>query len=770
MKTSTILHSWSLLTLHLQFDFIASDSDIQRRLDACHRAIMEKGAIEQLLMQGIFFGLPRSGKTSTKKRLVGKKLAAEEASTGVSEKVSRVEIEKTTVQFVSRLMWNEIIDLNEETAMIVEDIADHLGSGDEHSHATIKQIGNTPSRLQTVVHKMMAKLSRKKKTSSTKVNRHKTGSEKCHATNPLQILDSALQQSTTLLCKREGLFWTLYLSDAGGQPEFQETLPAIVSGPSLYFLTFPLHKGLNTKYLVEYQHPNGSSLVPFQSSITTKEAVLSSLASIASTRSYTKVNGEIVTPKVLIIATHRDKLESEEQLIQIDRELQQAVRKTAAYHENMIEFHSEAQMIFDLDNTSDNDDDIQKVRDAVERLGTRSGDYKIQTPHTWMIFGITLRHHPGRVLSIDECREIGRVCGIDTQEELNNALWFLHYNLGIIRHFQEVPDLVGVVIKEPQYIFDKITELIINTFTFEAVGPFIREEFVKKGIIPTDMLKKLSTRTDDLTVDQLTILMEHLNVIVPIEESGQVVKYFAPCALTHAEPPLDKQSQAEVPPIMITFESGYCPKGIFGSLVVKLLNKDKMSSFEWKLNQDRIYRNQISLSVGPYDFFEFSLFPTHIKISLDTITKLCRTIPLGRVCCDVIREVESNIRTVTEALHYTQRASHSLAFACPDPVPHDQSHAANINFSPEGNPCTVTCPLSLKVHHLPSGHMFWFDEVCSLAYFFFYSDKFLCGFYFQKKCLPKQELNDQEKEGEKVSGIQSKIITNSLTQFCEVVF
>ena len=61
-------------------------------------------------MQGIFLGLPRSGKTSTKKRLVGKKLAVEETSTGVAEKASHVEIEKTTVQFASRLMWNEIVN------------------------------------------------------------------------------------------------------------------------------------------------------------------------------------------------------------------------------------------------------------------------------------------------------------------------------------------------------------------------------------------------------------------------------------------------------------------------------------------------------------------------------------------------------------------------------------------------------------------------------------------------------------------------------------
>ena len=30
--------------------------------------------------------------------------------------------------------------------------------------------------------------------------------------------------------------WTLYLTDSGGQPEFQELLPALVAGPWVFFL------------------------------------------------------------------------------------------------------------------------------------------------------------------------------------------------------------------------------------------------------------------------------------------------------------------------------------------------------------------------------------------------------------------------------------------------------------------------------------------------------------------------------------------------------
>ena len=38
--------------------------------------------------------------------------------------------------------------------------------------------------------------------------------------------------------------WSLYLTSTGGQMEFQEFLPLLVSGPSMFFITFQLHKDL----------------------------------------------------------------------------------------------------------------------------------------------------------------------------------------------------------------------------------------------------------------------------------------------------------------------------------------------------------------------------------------------------------------------------------------------------------------------------------------------------------------------------------------------
>ena len=479
----------------------------------------------------------------------GQQPTIEQTSTGVEEEVTHVEIEdieKTTVQLLSRSTWNEVADLSEEAAMVVEDVTTHFTQDRECSSASgklVKRIMKSeatspiPNVIQKIVRKARKKFEKSNTadivppTTDTQVSQKQSA---CTSSDPMEILSSALQRSTFIQRRGGILQFTLYISDAGGQPEFQESLPALVSGPSLYFLTFPLHKGLNERCPVEYQHPDGSSIIPFEASCTAKEILLSSLASIASTRSYVKLeDGKAVTPKVLFIATHKDKLGSEQDLQKIDQELQEVVKSTNAYKEEMIIFCSESQMVFALDNTSNDDKDIQQVRDAVECLGLQSDDYKVRTPYTWMLFAVALRHLPGRVLSIDNCMEVAKECGINEREELDNVLWFLHHNVGIVRHFQEVPELRDVVIKEPQYIFDKVTELIIQTFTFDKFGPHKHEKLTKLGLFSSDVFNKcLTSDSDYLSGDKLAILLKHLHITAPIEENGAVVKYFAPHSWT----------------------------------------------------------------------------------------------------------------------------------------------------------------------------------------------------------------------------------------------
>ena len=114
------------------------------------------------------------------------------------------------------------------------------------------------------------------------------------------------------------------------------------------------------------------------------------------------------------------------------------------------------------------------------------------------------------------------------------------------------------------------------------------KDFEKRGIFSLSVFEQIFTGDDILTSSKFIALMEHLHIAAPLHEGGVVTKYFLPCALTHADLPPDTEEGSVVPPLLVTFDSGYCPRGVFGSLVVDLMKKEKeQSEFNGSLSKTR---------------------------------------------------------------------------------------------------------------------------------------------------------------------------------------
>ena len=176
---------------------------------------------------------------------------------------------------------------------------------------------------------------------------------------PLEVFRDAFQKKRSKLKELIDEPWTLYITDTGGQPEFQELLPILVSGPSLFFLTFRLNMELNRRYQVEYIDSKGKSIIPYDSGLTVQEMLLQSLATIASTSIFRIVGDErvAINPNAFLVGTHRD-LVSDEHLRQVDSVLQALVRRTKAFREGMIQFASESRLILAVNNLSEGEEDV----------------------------------------------------------------------------------------------------------------------------------------------------------------------------------------------------------------------------------------------------------------------------------------------------------------------------------------------------------------------------------------------------------------------------
>ena len=498
--------------------------------------------------------------------------------------------------------------------------------------------------------------------------------------------------------------WTLYLSDIGGQLEFQELIPALTNGPSLHFIIIAAHINLNSKCPVEYLHRNGQQSVPYCSNYTIKENVLQQLATIMSTGKGDQ------TPKVVFFLTFKDQVTAQ-QLIKIDQELQEVVMATKAYDSGAIEFAEESLLCHPINNRSPDKEDLLRIRKTIERIGKRNKTYQIVTPYTWLYFGIALREVKEKVLSYDSCLNIGKCCGINTKEEVDSALKFLHYNLGVIRHFSEVPELQDIVIKEPQLLFDIVTGLVVETFTFDRVDHSTLKQFQKKGIFPVGIVQKLSTGSSLLTSEKFIAFMRHYHIIAPIVEHNIVKKYFLPCSLVHAPIQVTDGKSQYLPSLLFIFESGYTLRGVFGFLVCDLISNSEELDVE--LKEDLIFRDQVSLSVGPYrDTFQLTSNPMYIRIEVFPSNFSGRRCPLGEICCALKEHIGNGLTAITRKLNYTEEASHKLAFECAhfNSESDNTIHPALIKYH-RGKPCSMKCGVDSQAVELPTGYKLWFNEV-----------------------------------------------------------
>ena len=458
------------------------------------------------------------------KRFLGEMPSDKSPSTGVAEKVIQVRVEKPTTiaANVEDSKWTKLTEYDDEAVEMMTQLTAKQTQVKQKEPPSVKQehLKSDQKSFDIIPTKDTERPSThgqlQMKRQALKYHVHSDVQvQSANYGNKVRSLTSITRMSPTTIFKgalknkgldglREHLknHWSLYLSNTGGQMEFQELLPVLVSGPSMIFVTFRLDRDLNKLYEIEYEvavkadDSSKSKSFKYTSSATPLETILQTLASFdaVGTYDYSKQQRERValTYKVFIIGTHRDILEKSHgqevatKIQEIDQEIQKVVRDASYYRH--IQFAARDQMIFTVNNFSESDSDFQHIRSSVQRV-IDTGDFRMTTPSHWLIYSLVLRQLKSRIESYDNCFRIARDCGITSHEEHKEALHFIHTKMGLIRYFPQ-DELDQVVFLNPQALFDKVTELITDTFTFEKAGKHIEDDF-KKGVLSFSDLEKL---------------------------------------------------------------------------------------------------------------------------------------------------------------------------------------------------------------------------------------------------------------------------------------
>jgi Ran GTPase-activating protein (RanGAP) involved in mRNA processing and transport/preprotein translocase subunit Sec61beta len=718
----------SRLDLRLNDEYMSIvDENIISAMESC---IKNKGTIDHTVAHGIIVGPGRSGKNTLMSRLMGKgppdpKVIS--SSTGVAEKVVKVEVRNTcTVAATAcNLKWQRL-ECDEEALELMMSTAKYHSVG-----SSVPPKSKRPKYIRNPKQSKDGKANRNQPLASSKSPEDQVSPEgACQSYNdsaredentnktmyirssdvaPVELLKNALR-----LRKINGLreqlesSWSLYLTNTGGQPEFQEYLPFLISGPTMFFITFPLHRDLNEPYTIEYQYPDGR-VKSYPSPTTLLEELLQTLATINALR-YTVVyeneRHAEVRPKVFFIGTHKDCLQDANTIHEIDKQIRKFVEQTPLYR--MIQFaETSKQMIFTINNLSESDDDFQKLRTKVQKTVTERcfEEFTIKCPTSWLVFSLILRekYQPSRVLHIDDCLVIARECGISSSKEMKRALSFIHSRLGLVRYY-DTEELNTLVVVDPQIIFDKISELTISTFINDPAEEYEIEDFKHKGIFSETLMKKVSDKCCSssqqlLSFTWLADLLNYLRIAALFKDLDGTRKYFFPSALTHAPESSSKLAQT-ISPVLVAFKGGFCPRGISGALIKCLMTNEMKSKQKWRLLTKKIFRNQVSFRIQGCGTITLKILPTHLEICVEDTTDH----DLKAICEEAYTQIEKCIEMVTSQCI---KCKHFWRFYCTVAECETNPHPAEIEWSRSGTAKELWCKFSENSGVLPNGYEIW---------------------------------------------------------------
>ena len=531
------------------------------------------------------------------------------------------------------------------------------------------------------------------------------------------------------------------MGDTGGQPELMEMLPALTIGPALYLLFCKLTDQLDSCYNVSYRSPSGEATLPKMSTNSVQEMILTALASIACFKSSSaSLTGLDSTSSHLlqscnrsvayIVGTHKD-LVTEEQIAEFDEKLQQCIRPTDFFKDNLVQFSSEERMILPVDNMKGGASEIQAIQKLLEDCLKKHFE-KISIPASWLVLSLCLRKREERTASLESVLQLAGELGIP-EGEVMVALWFLHHYAGVLMYFPNLPELKDTVITDNQIVYDSATNLIVNTFRFQpsgSVGMAASERFKKTGQFSLEDIKKATAHVsgDYIPLEKLVKLLDHLNILssfIPAASASLSstaqgsspqtnccnMIYFMPCVLeTASQEELAKwwneaSRQVSPAPVFITYKCGFVPIGVFPAVIAKL-----SGSADLKLKIKGIKKNRVEFQFG-HDFDTLTLI-SHPKYYAVHIARRERAkTPTHEVCACVRSLMECTLHSVTSQMNYDFTAEHQWAFECPSHP--GRQHLCEVD-SNNPSPYVMCClcdPDAPEPLDMSRQHLVWFGEV-----------------------------------------------------------
>ena len=219
-----------------------------------------------------------------------------------------------------------------------------------------------------------------------------------------------------------------------------------------------------------------------------------------------------------------------------------------------------------------------------------------------------------------ECSDPSAVDPLQRNWDEVNAMLYHFHQLGVIVYYGEHQCLDQCIILNPQWIVDRITDVIREyscvQYSHTRLGDKIAKtlEFqwlnlTKEGILSKRLLRYL-WRGNQSQTQFLLKLMQHFCLICPVKipKPGSVLmEYLVPNLLPTVDFPLQRENADAI----IAFN--FLPNGFFGRLIVL--------AFEYYFSESTLFQNNMDL-----DEHEHQIDSTEEILWSDTINAFCDTL------------------------------------------------------------------------------------------------------------------------------------------------
>ena len=647
-------------------------------------------------------GLPKSGKTTLISRLLGRKFEHDRPSTGICNTTLAVDLQPAqlyAVELGEDFIWEDF----EHYKSLKNQLHDHIPSNVPESDSSPAGVVNDDPADNNV------------EMNDTVMN---------------LIKDLEIDSFKKLATKG-----SVYIRDVGGQPEFKQGLSILVFGPSIFLFVFNAFIDIDEEQSMKYRFFDDNKQMQntgnfYESKMSTKTALLQFLSSVKSIRYTTTGGGKPDEPVVLIVGTHMDLLSEAEKLErpgkkspasprieQIHDKLKEVIKPNFT---DIVLDTVDHKPMFAVNNFVDNDSGLQSLRKRVNILLEKR---KRPHPIKYVLFALDLMKRNKDVLTFKECEELAQQFEIvDTSRLLD----FFHFNVGTLLWF-DTKQLRNWVFKNPQFLFDKITDIILKTFVDPSLGNIAtKTEAQQHGIFKAEELESmLSTKKCGLEPDEFLRFFIHLRMIAEFEDKQygeSIKKYFIPSFLCHGcndhdDFLLDTRIK-RISPLSFTFAYGSSPDGLFGVLVCTLLQDQHMEEGEdisFKAVIKEIYKNKVSFKVRiAHDMDTIVLEMHSSRLEMQFIPEVSapekRSCPVEKSCCMVHEAMKKCISNSLETLRYDeQKVKHQTSFKCYKEEC-DQRHGVEGGQGKRMMRCSPKPKLNHDRFDLKEEELYWFNE------------------------------------------------------------